>query len=113
MKYTYENAENLTKPGDFELVTEQDLFESLVNDIEYELNNSVSRGTYYDKSDECVKINIKNDEIYSRDVIESVYELFAKVGWYKIEYSHIAETDDDEAQHIFKFYFYNSQNVSL
>lgn len=112
MKYNYNGIENLTKPTDFDLVTQQDLFEELVNDIDSDLSDQITN-TYYDGEDSHVEVIIENDDLYSKDIINDVQELFCNVGWSSVTYEHKDETEDDCASHRFKFYFSRTPMLGL
>lgn len=113
---TYENKDGLTKPTDFELTTEQELFTELVDELDNELQYQ-SGDTFYDKPDEYVEVECSNEIEYSDTIINAVDELFRSIGWGRVDhhYEPAKEADpndndsvDEDAYHIFKFYFENN-----
>ena len=112
MKLTNITLEDLVGPEQFNLISQDEIFEDLVKCINKNLEEAIDSEEIFDSSDAKVEIFIGIDETenvvenaYSPDIIESVRATFNAKGWANIAYEFKDEDEDSYASHKFIFYF--------
>lgn len=118
MKLVDMKLEDLVKPEQFELTSQDDLFDRLVQAVNNALDDEVNNGNeVFETSDAHIEISLNVDDDYDGDVtpdmIEALETLYKQVGWQKVTYEHFEETEDKYESHNFKFYFKTLAGVTL
>ena len=109
---------DLVTPDRFEITSEDDLFDKLVNAINNELENEAESGEErFATSNAHIEVILNRDDDFSEDVTPdmalAVEKLYQSVGWANVSYEHQLENDDCYESHIFKFYFSSQSSMIL
>jgi len=119
MKLTNISNEDLVSPKDFTLVSQDDLYENLVETINNELGRMADDTDVqiFATADASVEICLSTDELieeaYLPEMIYEVRRLYQSKGWKDVTYEFIEEDEDSYASHTFTFFFPNDNDEVL
>jgi len=104
------NPEDLVKPSDFELTTQDVLFEEVLQTVNDELEQVRDSGEeIYESSDANVIVTLDEDaggdEAISGDIIARIKQTYQEIGWKDVTYKFEEEEEDTYAVHTFTFFF--------
>lgn len=108
---------DLIGPDRFEITSEDDLFDKLVNVINNELENIADSGEeIFATSNAHIEVILNADDDFDQDVtpdmVAAVEALYQSIGWKNVTYEHQEEDADSYESHIFKFYFCSQPSTS-
>ena len=115
MNFKNFNVEDLVKPSDFELISRDDLFEEILTTVNDELERQRDSGDeIYEGTDANVEVYLDSDEageeVISADIVEKIKQTYKEIGWRDVTYKFVEETEDEDANHTFNFYFNSTSN---
>ena len=102
--------EDLITPDQFELTSQDDLFDRLVSVVNNELEEATTGENEIFATEEAhIEVILNADDDFSEDVtpemVKSLAALYQSIGWKTVTYEHQEENEDNYESHIFKFYF--------
>jgi phosphoenolpyruvate synthase/pyruvate phosphate dikinase len=109
----------LVSPDQFELITQDKLYDKFIEVINDELERlSKENNEIYDTADAHISVELLEEglEDFGEDImkkampvdlLQEIIQAYQEVGWPYIDYEYHPETDDEYATHEFKFYFKN------
>jgi hypothetical protein len=118
MRLVEMKLEDLIRPDQFELTSQDDLFDRLVQAVNNALEDELNNGDeLFETSDAHVEIVLDANDDYDGDVtpdmVEALETLYKEIGWQKVTYAHQEETENEYESHNFNFYFKTIPGVSL
>ena len=116
MKLVELELKDLITPDQFELTSEDELFDSFVTAVNNELENAVnSENEIFATADANVEVILNADDDFSVEVtsqmVAALNSLYQQIGWREVTYEHQEETDDNYESHVFKFYFKSDSSI--
>jgi len=115
MNLTEFDPKDLVGPDRFELTSQDDLFNKLVEAVNSELEDFAGYDDEIYATEEAhIEITLTVDEFeedITLEMVKSLQALYQTIGWKTITYEHQEETDDYVESHVFKFYFCTQPGV--
>lgn len=103
--------EDLIGPSQFDLMSEDNLFNKLVTAVNNELKNELDSGAeHFDQPAAHIEISLLLDNgdfnhNVTDEMIKNLNDIYKRVGWKAVTYEFQEETVDLYASHVFRFYF--------